>query len=66
MSDVRADKIRGFRLHAMIAMAGLMVAIAANVLVSPGYPWWLWLACAWALPLAFHWAKARELFGTGK
>jgi len=66
VSEGRTDRMRTFRLHAMIAMAVLMVSIAANALVSPAYPWWMWLASAWALPLALHWARARELFGAGK
>ena len=66
MSDPRADKLRKFRLHALVATSVLMAAIAVNALATPGYPWWMWLACAWALPLAYHWAKARELIGSGK
>ncbi len=66
VSDPRADKVRRFRLHAMAFVGVLMAAIAVNALATPGYPWWMWLATVWALPLAAHWAWSRELIGSGK
>ena len=66
MSDPRAEKLRRFRLHAMAFVAVLMAAIAVNALASPGYPWWMWLASVWSLPLAVHWAYSRELIGSRK
>ncbi len=66
MSDPRADRLRRFRLHAMVFVAVLMAAMAVNAIASPAYPWWMWLAFAWALPLAAHWAHARELIGSRK
>jgi len=66
VSDPRADKLRRFRLHAMVFVAVLMLAIAVNVLTNPAYPWWMWLATVWALPLAAHWAWSREIIGSRK
>jgi hypothetical protein len=63
VSDPRADRLRRFRLHAFVFTAALMVAIAVNAIASPAYPWWMWLASVWALPLALHWAYAREMIG---
>lgn len=63
MSDPRADKIRKFRLHAILFLAVLVVMIPVNFIVSPGNPWWMYFAFAWALPLFAHWLYAREIVG---
>jgi hypothetical protein len=63
VSDPRSDKVRKFRLHAIVFLAALVVLIPLNFLVSPGNPWWMYLAFAWAVPLAGHWLYAREFIG---
>ncbi len=63
MSDPRVDKVRKFRVHAMAFLGALIVLIPVNFIVSPGNPWWMYLAFAWALPLAGHWLYAREFIG---
>ncbi|MCM0021715.1 MAG: 2TM domain-containing protein [Tagaea sp.] len=63
MTDPRADKVRRFRVHAMVFLAALVVLIPLNFIVSPKNPWWMYLAFAWAPPLALHWLYAREFIG---
>jgi hypothetical protein len=59
----RADKVRKFRVHAMVFLAALVVLIPLNFLLSPGNPWWMYLAFAWAVPLSAHWLYARDFIG---
>jgi hypothetical protein len=63
VKDPRAERLRQFRLHGLVFTGVLFLAIAANALVSPGYPWWMWLGSVWALPLSLHWAYAHEIIG---
>jgi hypothetical protein len=63
VSDPRSDKVRKFRLHAIVFLAALVVLIPLNFLVSPANPWWMYLAFAWAVPLTGHWLYAREFIG---
>ena len=63
MSNPRVDKVRKFRLHAMLFLAVLVVLIPLNFFVLPGNPWWMYLAFAWAVPLTGHWLYAREIIG---
>ena len=64
MSDAgrRAALRRGLRLHVLIALLSTMALIVVNVLTTPSYPWWMWVAVAWGAPLAVHVAIAMELF----
>ena len=63
MIDPRANKVRKFRLHAILFLAVLVVMIPVNFIVSPGNPWWMYFGFAWALPLFGHWLYAREIVG---
>lgn len=63
MTAPRADKVRKFRVHAMVFLAALVVLIPVNFIVSPSNPWWMYLAFAWAVPLTAHWLYAREFIG---
>ncbi len=60
----RAALRRGLRLHVLAALLSIMALIVVNVLTTPGYPWWMWVAVAWGGPLAVHVAIAMELFGS--
>jgi hypothetical protein len=62
-SDPRAEKIRKFRLHAILFLAALVIMIPVNFVVSPANPWWMYFAFAWALPLFAHWLYAQEIVG---
>ncbi len=56
----RAKMMRGLRIHVMIALLTTMALIVVNYLVTPRYPWWMWVAVAWGAPLAAHVAQALE------
>jgi uncharacterized membrane protein YdbT with pleckstrin-like domain len=58
----RAALRRGLRLHLLLALTTTMVLIVVNVLTTPSYPWWMWVAVAWGAPLAVHVAIAMDLF----
>jgi uncharacterized membrane protein YdbT with pleckstrin-like domain len=58
----RAAVRRGLRLHLLLALTTTMALIVVNVLTTPSYPWWMWVAVAWGAPLAVHVAIAMELF----
>ena len=62
----RARRRRGLRTHVLVALVTIMVMIVVNVLTTPAYPWWMWVAVAWGAPLAIHVAYAMELFGRGE
>ncbi len=62
-ADQQARVRRGLRLHVIVALVVIMAMIAINFLTTPRYPWWMWVAVAWAAPLAVHAAIAMELFG---
>jgi uncharacterized membrane protein YdbT with pleckstrin-like domain len=55
---------RGLRLHVLVALLTTMALIVVNILTTPSYPWWMWVATAWGAPLAVHVAIAMELFGS--
>ena len=61
-----ARRRRGLRTHVLVALVTIMVMIVVNVLTTPAYPWWMWVAVAWGAPLAIHVAYAMELFGRGE
>jgi hypothetical protein len=60
----RAALRRGLRLHLMIALLAIMALIVVNLLTTPNYPWWMWVAVAWGAPLAVHVAIAMDLFAS--
>ena len=62
----QARRRRGLRTHVLVALGTIMVMIVVNVLTTPAYPWWMWVAVAWGAPLAIHVAWAMELFGRGE
>jgi Na+-translocating ferredoxin:NAD+ oxidoreductase RnfD subunit len=55
--------MRGLRRHALLALLSIMALILVNMLVSPRYPWWMFVAAAWCAPFAVHVAYAMEIFG---
>ena len=61
-----ARRRRGLRTHVLVALVTIMVMIVVNVLTTPAYPWWMWVAVAWGAPLAIHVAYAMELVGRGE
>jgi hypothetical protein len=42
------------------------VLIAANFILSRGYPWWLWVLVIWMPLIAGHTAWAMGLFDRNK
>ncbi len=48
------DKKQGFRVHAFVFVA-VMVVLAAINLVTGGYLWVLWVLLAWGVGLFAHW-----------
>ena len=51
------------RKHVIAALVTLLVIIPVNFVVSPRYPWWMWVLVVWLPLLALHTAWARGLIG---
>jgi hypothetical protein len=49
-------RLRGFLNHLIILL------LPVNVLLTPGYPWFVFPLVAWGAPLAIHAAYAMGLF----
>jgi fatty acid desaturase len=64
--EERMRRSRSVRLHVIIALFTLLVLIAANFILSSGYPWWLWVLIVWMPLIAGHAAWAMGLFDRNK
>ena len=62
----RARRARSVRRHVIVALFTLLVLIAANAILSPRYPWWLWVLMGWMPLVAGHTAWAMGLFDRNK
>ena len=62
----RMRRGRGVRLHVIVALLTLLVAIAVNAIFTRSYPWWLWVLTAWMPLIAAHTAWAMGLFDREK
>jgi hypothetical protein len=62
----RIRRVRGVRLHLIVALLTLLVAIALNAVFSRDYPWWLWVLTAWLPMIAAHTGWAMGLFDRPK
>ena len=62
----RIRRGRSVRKHVIWALAIILVMIPANFVLSPGYPWWMWVALGWLPILALHTAWAMGMFDRGK
>ena len=61
MADI-ASRRRALRLHIIVALAALLLLIPLNFLITPRYPWWMWVLVAWMPLIAGHTAWAMGLF----
>ncbi len=63
--EAREEHRAGLLLHAVAMMAGLAGAALANRFLSPGRPWFQWVALAWGAAFAVHlWRFTRGTLGT--
>ena len=62
----RINRGRGVRKHVFVALLALLLLIPVNFLVTPVYPWWMWVLIAWLPVIAGHTAWAMGLFDRDK
>ncbi len=58
------DRLRGLRLHIIVALGALLVLIPLNLFTTPRNPWWLYVLMVWMPFVAGHAAWAMGLFGS--
>jgi hypothetical protein len=49
-----ADRAQGFVAHVLVSLVVVTSLAVINLALTPQYRWFLWLAGAWAIPLAIH------------
>jgi hypothetical protein len=50
-----ADRKRGFQIHALAFVVGMIVMAIINYFASPSYYWVLWVLLGWGIGLLAHW-----------
>lgn len=59
----RVEEIKGFYAHLIVFIIVNAVLIAINLLVTPGFLWFLIPLCGWGIGLFFHAVFGFGLFG---
>ena len=59
----RVEEIKGFYAHLIVFVIVNAVLIAINLLVTPGFLWFLIPLCGWGIGLFFHAVFGFGLFG---
>jgi hypothetical protein len=63
VSDTAKRRLAGFRIHLLVYVAGLVVLVVVNFLVTPDLPWFVLPMVGWGAALAVHVAYVMGLFG---
>ena len=56
MRDVSpSEKKRGFQIHALAFVVGIVVVFVINYSTGPQYWWALWVLLGWGIGILAHW-----------